>query len=139
MGRLRISAGAESSLVYPAEAYGPTVTATWAHRDRIQMTAATPVLQDASNIGPEAGTTYTCRWYLDGSLVRTQTGIAGVTDSYDPPVGSGGKTIRVEVDSVRDGIVSLMPLTHQFLYRAQLVTEAGDRIVTEEGDPIILE
>lgn len=138
-GRLRISAGTESSLVYPAEAYGPTVTATWAHRDRIQMTAATPVLQDASNIGPEAGTTYTCRWYLDGSLVRTQTGIAGVTDSYDPPVGSGGKTIRVEVDSVRDGIVSLMPLTHQFLYRAQLVTEAGDRIVTEEGDPIILE
>lgn len=138
-GALRISAGLETNLVYPAEAYGPTVTASWSHRDRLQMTGATPVLQNAGNIGPEAGTTYTCRWYLDNTLVRTQATIAGTSDSYSPPAGSGGKTLRVEVDAVRDGIVSLMPLTHQFLYRAQLVTEAGDRIVTEEGDTITLE
>ena len=138
-GQLRIAAGLESNLVYPAEAYGPTVTASWAHRDRIQMTGATPVLQSAASVGPEAGTTYTARWYLDGSLVRTQTLIAGTSDAYSPPAGSGGKLLRVEVDAVRDGIVSLMPLTHQFLYRAQLVTEAGDRIVTEAGDTITLE
>ena len=138
-GQLRIAAGLETNLVYPAEAYGPTVTASWAHRDRLQMTGATPVLQSAASVGPEAGTTYTARWYLDNTLVRTQTGIAGTSDAYSPPAGSGGKTLRVEVDAVRDGIVSLMPLTHQFLYRAQLVTEAGDRIVTEEGDIITLE
>ena len=94
---------------------------------------------EQASIGPEPGTTYTARWYLQDTLVRTQAGITAATDSYLPPVGSGGKTLRVEIEAVRDGFTSWQRLQHTFLYRAQLVTEAGDRIVTEAGDPIILE
>ncbi|HHA2680128.1 hypothetical protein [Stenotrophomonas maltophilia] len=134
-GRLRIN-----SDTYPAEAWGTggTVVATWAHRDRL-LQADQLVDSEQSSIGPEPGTTYTARWYLQGSLVRTQADITSTTDSYLPPVGSGGKTLRVEIEAVRAGFTSWQRLQHTFLYRAQLVTEAGDRIVTEAGDPIILE
>ncbi len=134
-GRLRINGD-----TYPAEAWGSggTVVATWAHRDRL-LQADQLVDSEQSSIGPEPGTTYTARWYLQDALVRTQTGITAATDSYLPPVGSGGKTLRVEIEAVRDGFTSWQRLQHTFLYRAQLVTEAGDRIVTEAGDPIILE
>lgn len=124
-------------LRYPAELYGP-LTATWVHRDRL-LQADQLVDTRAVSIGPEPGTTYTIRWYLDLVLVRTQSGLAGMTDAYTPPVGSGGKTIRVEVESWRDGLRCWQVASHTFLYRAQLVTEAGDRVVTEAGDPIILE
>ncbi|HHB9431427.1 TPA: hypothetical protein ACOEOA_000445 [Stenotrophomonas maltophilia] len=134
-GRLRINGD-----TYPAEAWGTdgTVVATWAHRDRI-LQADQLVDSEQSSIGPEPGTTYTARWYLENTLVRTQTDITSATDSFLPPVGSGGKTLRVEIEAVRAGFTSWQRLQHTFLYRAQLVTEAGDRIVTEAGDPIILE
>ncbi len=134
-GRLRINGDA-----YPPEAWGTggTLVVTWAHRDRL-LQADQLVDSEQSSIGPEPGTTYTVRWYLQGSLVREQAGITVATDSYLPPVGSGGKTLRVEIEAVRDGFTSWQRLQHTFLYRAQLVTEAGDRIVTEAGDPIILE
>ncbi|HEL7749082.1 TPA: hypothetical protein UL761_000602 [Stenotrophomonas maltophilia] len=134
-GRLRINGD-----TYPAEAWGTggTVVATWTHRDRL-LQADQLVDSEQSSIGPEPGTTYTARWYLQGSLVRTQADITSTTDSYLPPVGSGGKTLRVEIEAVRAGFTSWQRLQHTFLYRAQLVTEAGDRIVTEAGDPIILE
>lgn len=134
-GRLRINGDS-----YPAEAWGTggTVVATWAHRDRL-LQADQLVDSEQPSVGPEPGTTYTVRWYLDGNLARTQANVSGATDSYLPPVGSGGKTLRVEVEAIRDGFTSWQRLQHTFLYRAQLVTEAGDRIVTEAGDPIILE
>lgn len=134
-GRLRIN-----GVAYPAEAWGTggTVVATWAHRDRL-LQADQLVDSEQSSIGPEPGTTYTARWYLQNTLVREQAGITATTDSYLPPVGSGGKTLRVEIEAVRAGFTSWQRLQHTFLYRAQLVTEAGDRIVTEAGDPIILE
>ncbi|HDS1170229.1 TPA: hypothetical protein QDZ99_001931 [Stenotrophomonas maltophilia] len=133
--RLRINGD-----VYPAEAWGAggTVVASWAHRDRL-LQADQLVDSEQSSIGPEPGTTYTARWYLQDTLVRTQIGITAPTDSYLPPAGSGGKTLRVEIEAVRDGFTSWQRLLHTFLYRAQLVTEAGDRLVTEAGNPIILE
>ncbi|MRE90953.1 MULTISPECIES: hypothetical protein [unclassified Stenotrophomonas] len=110
----------------------------WAHRDRI-LQADQLVDTTQGNIGPEPGTTYTVRWYLAGALVRTQATISGTTDTYTPPAGRGGKQIRVEVEAIRDGYRSWQIQQHTFLYRAQLVTEAGDRLVTEAGDPLILE
>jgi len=132
-GRLRINGDA-----YPAEAWGTggTVVASWAHRDRL-LQADQLVDSEQPSVGPEPGTTYTVRWYLDGNLTRTQVNVSVATDSYLPPVGSGGKTLRVEIESVRDGFTSWQRLQHTFLYRAQLVTEAGDRIVTEAGEPTI--
>lgn len=134
-GRLRVQGEA-----YPPEVwtFGTELTVQWAHRDRL-LQADQLVDTTQGNIGPEPGTTYTVRWYLAGSLVRTQAGITGTTDTYTPPDGSGGKQIRVEVESIRDGYRSWQILQHTFLYRAQLVTEAGDRLVTEAGDPLILE
>ncbi|HHA2894658.1 TPA: hypothetical protein ACOFC4_000220 [Stenotrophomonas maltophilia] len=134
-GRLRVQG--ES---YPPEVwtFGTELTVQWAHRDRL-LQADQLVDTTQGNIGPEPGTTYTVRWYLAGSLVRTEAGITGTTDTYTPPAGSGGKQIRVEVEAIRDGYRSWQVQQHTFLYRAQLVTEAGDRLVTEAGDPLILE
>lgn len=134
-GRLRVQGDA-----YPPElwTFGTELTVQWAHRDRI-LQADQLVDTTQGNIGPEPGTTYTVRWYLAGALVRTQAAISGTTDTYTPPAGSGGKQIRVEVEAIRDGYRSWQIQQHTFLYRAQLVTEAGDRLVTEAGDPLILE
>ncbi|HHA2757620.1 TPA: hypothetical protein ACOEQX_000837 [Stenotrophomonas maltophilia] len=134
-GRLRVQGEA-----YPPElwTFGTELTVQWAHRDRL-LQADQLVDTTQGNIGPEPGTTYTVRWFLAGSLVRTQAGITGTTDTYTPPAGSGGKQIRVEVEAIRDGYRSWQIQQHTFLYRAQLVTEAGDRLVTEAGDPLILE
>lgn len=134
-GRLRVQGEA-----YPPElwTFGTELTVQWAHRDRI-LQADQLVDTTQGNIGPEPGTTYTVRWYLAGTLVRTQAAISGTTDTYTPPAGSGGKQIRVEVEAIRDGYRSWQIQQHTFLYRAQLVTEAGDRLVTEAGAPLILE
>lgn len=134
-GRLRVQGEA-----YPPElwTFGTELTVQWAHRDRI-LQADQLVDTTQGNIGPEPGTTYTVRWYVAGALVRTQAAISGTTDTYTPPAGSGGKQIRVEVEAIRDGYRSWQIQQHTFLYRAQLVTEAGDRLVTEAGDPLILE
>lgn len=134
-GRLRVQGDS-----YPPElwTFGTELTVQWAHRDRILQ--ADQLIDAAQpSIGPEPGTTYTVRWYLAGVLVRTQAGITGTSDTYTPPTGSGGKAIRLEIESMRGGHRSWQVLQHTFLYRAQLVTEAGDRLVTEAGDPLILE
>ena len=53
------------------------LTASWAHRSRLQQTVHL-VTQSETSIGPEAGTTYTVRVYGEtGALIRTESGIAG--------------------------------------------------------------
>jgi len=68
---------------FPASlAVGDTVV-TWAHRDRLQQTAA--ALNDFfdGNIGPETDTTYELNIYdEDGVLLRTYSGISGTTQTY---------------------------------------------------------
>lgn len=122
---------------YPAEEYG-ALTATWVHRDRL-LQQDTLISHTEASVGPEAGTTYTARWYLDAVLVRTQTSITGTSDTYTPPAGSGGRTIRVEIESARNSLLSWQRAAHTFIYRAQRFTESNDRRVTESGDPRILE
>ena len=74
-GRLRLN-----GLKYPASISG-LLTVSWSHRDRLQQTAQTLVDQDATDVGPEAGTTYTLRLYgQTGVLRKTVTGLA--TTSY---------------------------------------------------------
>lgn len=121
---------------YPAEAYG-TLTATWVHRDRLlQQDTLIDHLQ--ASIGPPVALLYTVRWYLDNVLSQTFV-TAGLTDAYTPPVGSGGKTIRVEIESEQTSLLSWQRTTHTFPYRAQRISETGDRRVTEAGDVRILE
>ncbi len=80
-----------NTLAYPATITGE-LALTWAHRDRLQQTAETIVDQDAANVGPEAGTTYTLRLYAQPAttLRRTVTGLTGtsynwVAESFDTP------------------------------------------------------
>ena len=86
-----------------------SVTAQVAHRDRIAQ-GGNLVDQDAASIGPEPGTTLTFRWYLNNVLARTETGVAGTSDTLTP---AGDGTVRVEVESVRDGHTSWQALSHE--------------------------
>lgn len=57
------------------------LTLSWAHRDRTLQTDYM-VLQSASDIGPEAGTTYTVNLYKGASLRDTQTGLSGTSVTW---------------------------------------------------------
>lgn len=90
---------------------GADVDITWAHRDRLAQTEI--VRQSAEDIGPEAGVTYTVRVYGDGNLLKhTEAGIVDAGWSYTQVAeradngGDLNNTLRIEVESVRDGLVS---------------------------------
>lgn len=115
------------------------LTVTWAHRDRV-LQADQLVDQEAASIGPEAGTTYTLRWYLDDVLVHTHSGVAGDTQGYTP---GGEGHLRLEVESERDGLASWQAQVREFYYTPTpadfLGTESGDLVTLEDGSPITLE
>lgn len=78
---------------------------TWKSRNRLTQTAAgTLVAQDAGDITPEAGTTYTARIYIDGALIRTVADLSSETYTYpatqrilDDP--DGRKTVEVTISA----------------------------------------
>lgn len=115
------------------------LTATWAHRDRVQQ-ADQLVDTEATDVGPEAGTTYTVRWYLDGVLETTDAGIVGTSQAHTPAAGG---LVRVELESVRDGLTSWQMQVRELYYTPApadfLAQESGDLITLENGDPILLE
>ncbi|MCL6619130.1 MAG: phage tail protein [Thermomonas hydrothermalis] len=104
-GRIRLNGQREPAVV------AGDLTLTWAHRDRTQQTAYL-VRQDEGDIGPEPGTTYTVRIRdRNGVLVRTQSGIAGTTWTWDvasaaADAGSAGDTVTIEIEAERDGLSS---------------------------------
>lgn len=124
-----------SGQAYPVELVGVALSATWAHRDRLQQTASL-ITQGAGNIGPEAGTTYNVRLYDNhsGALLASQTGISGT--SWTGPTLPGVYTLRIEVESQRDGIVSWQPQRHVFDYisDARLIEDTIDYRITEAGE-----
>ena len=131
--RLRIN-----DAVAPAYASGE-ITVTWAHRDRLAQ-ADQLIDTEVASIGPEAGTTYTVRWYLDDVLEHTHDAVAGTSQAYTP---SGDGTLRIELESVRDGVTSHQKHVRELAYTLDptdyLETEGGELIRTEAGDPITLE
>lgn len=105
-GRLRIN-----TLTYPDSITG-ACTVSWAHRDRLQQTASV-IDTTATNIGPEAGTTYTVRFYQPvNTLLSTQSGITTTTSTAYTFPGFGPS--RVTVTAVRDGLDSRQALSHTF-------------------------
>jgi len=101
-----------NGVAYPSTITGQ-LTITWSHRDRLQQTAGF-TRQDAGDIGPETGTTYTLRLYDQNDvLVRTETGITGTsytwtTEDSDSglPAGTLNSSLRIELEAVRDGLTS---------------------------------
>ncbi len=127
---------------YPAEIIGPiTLTATWAHRDRLTQTAYL-VQQSEGNIGPEAGTTYTAQlWnHATNTMIAQFTGITGTSQAFSAPA-AGVYSLRMDVWSVRDSLASHQKQSHVFTYIDVnlLGTDASDYIAAETGDRIQLE
>lgn len=115
--------------------YDGLLTITWVHRDRLQQTGGTLADHFDGGIGPEAGTTYRIRTYIDDFLVDEQDEVAGVTASVTPAYGG---TCRIEVSAKRDGIYSYQAATHEFVYVGSggimAVEDNDDYRVTEDGD-----
>lgn len=86
---------------------------TWSHRDRLLQTASF-VRQDATDIGPEDGVTYTLRIYGEtDTLIRTVSSIATTSYTYltateisDSGLGRLNTSLRFELESVRGSLVS---------------------------------
>lgn len=111
-----------------------TADVAWLHRDRI-ASAEQLVDQSAASIGPEAGTTYTVRWYLGGVLDHTVTGVTGTTASHAPAADG---LLRVEVEAVRDGLTSWQMQVIECDYRVTpysvYADQAGDVYADQNGD-----
>jgi putative tail protein len=117
------------------------VAVSWAHRDR--LLEADQVIDTAvGNIGPEPGTTYNLRIYNADSSVLLQnlTGLTGTSAAIVMP--SGSYSARVELESVRDGLLSWQKHSFTFAFflaAGRRITEAGDLRITEAGDARALE
>lgn len=133
-GRLRITDDVVADAAYPAVAFGQ-LAVSWTHRDRVLQDDQL-VDEAAASIGPEAGTTYTVRYYLDDVLEETESGIAGTTAT--PYTLSGNGSARVEVEAVRDGLTSWQAAIAEFTYlvasSSGRIIVGGDRRVSVGGD-----
>ena len=122
----------------PAYLFG-ALTVTWVHRDRV-LQADQLLDTEAASVGPEAGTTYTMRTYLDGTLDDTQTGITGTSATVTP---SGNGRVRIEVESVRDSVTSLQMQVREFDWTDTemnpLLLQSGVTVHTQTDDPIYLQ
>lgn len=64
---------------FPEKVYGPDLTVSWAHRDRLQQTVSL-IPFTSGNIGPEAGTTYRLSLYTaSSSLLANYIDMTGTT------------------------------------------------------------
>lgn len=124
-GRLRIDDALPPSLVIGAFDVG------WAHRDRL-LQADQLIDSEAASIGPEPGTTYTLRVYIDDVLAEEQTGLTGTTASV--PVLGGNGAGRLEVSAVRDGLDSWQAAAALFAYRTSPRLPYADQAGTAYAD-----
>src|SRR5690606_23320609 len=109
---------------FPATLPGGALTVTWAHRDRV-LQADQLIDSEQPSVGPEAGVTYNVRWFLNDALAHSEAGVSGTSASYSP---AGGGIIRVEVESVRDGLTSWQMQVREFYIGAPLLAENGAAI-----------
>ena len=131
--KFRVNTEADPTYLFGA------LTVTWVHRDRV-LQADQLLDTEAATVGPEAGTTYTMRTYLDGTLDDTQTGITGTSATVTP---SGDGRVRIEVESVRDSVTSLQMQVREFDWTATemspLLLQSGATVHTQTDDPIYLQ
>lgn len=115
---------------YPESAYG-LITVAGVARDR-ELQADQLLDTTAAGVGPEPGATYTIRYYADGVLEHTQTVVAALPSKYTPLADC---LLRIELESVRDGVSSWQFHAHELIYTATapsfLLLESGDRLILE--------
>lgn len=127
-GKIRINGQVDPESIVGA------ITVTGVHRDRVQQ-ANQLVDGEMATIGPEPGTTYTVRYYVNGVLEHTDVGLATPTSTYTP-VNAG--IVRVELESVRDGLTSYQKHVREFTSGQPLLDESGALITTEDDQTIIM-
>ncbi|GEM_PF-2429985 len=113
-GNFRLPTGFAGD-AYPYQLAGDPIQVAWSHRDRLQQTAYL-VAQDESDIGPEAGTTYSLR-LLDGAGVEVYAagGIPG-NSHLIPDAGLTDGFYTVELSVARDGYQGWQQHVHRFLF-----------------------
>jgi hypothetical protein len=93
-----------------------TATIQWYHRDRSNTAAVNIGNDQATNVGPETGSTITIQVYslkVGGSLVKTYSGLTGTTFTYTANqafIDNGNIAFterRLEIFTVRDGLNSV--------------------------------
>lgn len=114
------------------------ITTTWSHRDRL-LQLDQLIDQTATDVGPEAGTTYNWRIYFGGTLEHSEPAIAGTSFTYTPVASDGD--CRIELEAQRDGLTSWQMQVREFPYDAVgfVLSETGDGLITETGDHIVME
>lgn len=117
---------------WPASIVGDVVLA-WAHRDRLSQ-ADQLIDTSLGHIGPEAGTTYSCRLLRadTNAVLVSQTGISGTAATL--ATAYEGQIIA-EVWSVRGGIESLQRQRWHFSYLPVAMAVIGDVPELFEGVP----
>lgn len=142
---LSVTMGQRASRPYPPgkfringevapEGAGSEVEISWAHRDRIAQ-ADQLIDAEVGSVGPEEGTTYTMRAFLNDLLDDEQVGIDGTTAIWTP---SQGGIARVEVVAVRDGLESWQAQVREFpidLYHYAVFTSSGTWDWEAAGSP----
>ncbi|URX63246.1 putative Ig domain-containing protein [Luteibacter anthropi] len=111
---------------YPSQVTG-ALSVTWAHRDRL-LQADQLVDVSQPDVGPEPGTSYTVRIYLEGTKVVDQSGLAG--KSWTGALSANGNA-KVEVIASRGGQVSWQSAVASFSYTVKIVVtgDAPDGLV----------
>lgn len=102
---------------YPTLLENVPITASWVHRDRLQQTGGSIIDHTAAGVGPEANTLYRVRGYQNNVLLYEENDLDGLSATFQPDMTS---TIRVEVDSVRDGYYSYSPAMVEFAYSMEI-------------------
>jgi hypothetical protein len=112
-----------------------SLTVSWSPRNRLTQSRV-PYSILGPDVAAEVGTTYTVRYYLDDTLVNTQTGIA--SNSATPYLVNGEGTVRVEVETVRSGVTSRTVASWSFPYLPTpiqfRITDSNDNRITDSGD-----
>lgn len=116
---------------HPAEILG-TLEVTWSHRDRLVQGYSHVSQYDATDYGPEAGTTYNGYIYdhATDALITSASGMTGTT--WTPTLTSSGE-LRLELEAVRDGYVSWQRQVRRFTFiadRARIVVSGDPRETT---------
>lgn len=98
---------------YSATLSGTAITAAWQHRNRLTNALS----GEGTAFTPEAGTTYNIRLYnhLTSALIEQFTGITGNSQTFSA-IAAGSYQLRLELESVRGGLVSRQKHVHLFDY-----------------------
>jgi hypothetical protein len=101
--------------VWPASLTAVSLVFFWTNRNRILQTVRL-VDTTEDSITPEAGTTYNLRIYnaVTNALIIQFTGSVANTRTWTPAVGT--YNIRVELESVVAGVVSLQKHVHEMTF-----------------------